>query len=208
MLDLLTNFNAHISYFVNTMGIWFYVILFFIIFCETGSVLGIFFPGDSLLFTIGITAAATGLNIHLAVLAIFLGAVTGDTCNYLTGKFIGEKFFSTHAKFFRRSYLMKTKKFLNKHGSKAILFSRFIAFVRTLTPFVAGVSNMNYIKFVIFGIISAIIWSFSITYTVYFFSDTPIVKENLSLIIAIIILTVVGQAVIKNIRHKIKVKKS
>lgn len=208
MFDFILHFNEYINYFVNSLGIWFYILLFFIIFCETGSVLGIFFPGDSLLFTVGVTAAATGLNIHLAVLSIFLGAVVGDSCNYITGKFIGEKIFSTHAKIFKTAYLIKTKDFLNKHGNKAILFSRFIAFVRTITPFIAGVSRMNYIKFVIFGAISAIIWSFSITYTVYFFSDNPFVKKYLSLIIMIIIAFVLIQMAIKSLKNKIKAKKS
>ncbi|APC91310.1 MULTISPECIES: VTT domain-containing protein [Francisella] len=208
MFDFIMHFNAHISDFVNSLGVWFYIVLFFIIFCETGSVLGIFFPGDSLLFAVGITAAATDLNIHFAVLAIFLGAVTGDTFNYLTGKFIGEKLFGTHARFFKTAYLIKTKIFLNKYGSKAIIFSRFIAFVRTITPFVAGVSKMNYIKFVVFGVISAIIWSFSITYTVYFFSDNDFVKHNLSLIISLIVVVVIFQMVFKALINKIKVKKS
>jgi len=208
MFDFILHFNEYINYFIDNLGMWFYIILFFIIFCETGSVLGIFFPGDSLLFTVGLTAAATDLNIHLAVLAICLGAVIGDSCNYVTGKFIGEKIFGTHARFFKTAYLIKTKDFLNKNGSKAIIFSRFIAFVRTLTPFVAGVSRMNYLKFVSFGIVSAIIWSFSITYTVYFFSDNSFVKNNLSLIIVIIVTIVISQMVIKSILSKIKAKKS
>lgn len=208
MFDFILHFNANISEFVHSLGIWFYIVLFFIIFCETGSILGIFFPGDSLLFTVGLTAAATGLNIHLAVLAIFLGAVIGDSCNYITGKFIGEKIFTSHARIFKKAYLIKTKEFLNQHGNKAIIFSRFIAFVRTLTPFVAGVSRMNYFKFVTFGAISAIIWSFSITYTVYFFSDNPFIKKNLSLIIAIIVTVVISQMIFKGIKSKIKAKNS
>ncbi|MED7788153.1 VTT domain-containing protein [Francisella sp. 19X1-34] len=207
MFDFIIHFNEYINYFIHSLGIWFYILLFFIIFCETGSVLGIFFPGDSLLFTVGLTAAATNLNIHLAILSICLGAVIGDSCNYIIGKFIGEKMFSSHARVFKKAYLIKTKDFLNKHGNKAIVFSRFIAFVRTLTPFVAGVSRMNYFKFVTFGVISAIIWSFSITYTVYFFSDNPFVKKYLSLIIMLIIAFVIIQMSIKTIKNKIKAKK-
>ncbi|QIW09878.1 VTT domain-containing protein [Francisella sp. LA112445] len=208
MFDFIIHFNEYINYFINSLGMWFYILLFFIIFCETGSVFGIFFPGDSLLFTVGLTAAATNLNIHLAVLAICLGAVVGDSCNYITGKFIGEKIFSSHAKIFKKAYLIKTKDFLNKHGNKAIIFSRFVAFVRTITPFVAGVSSMNYFKFVTFGIISAMIWSFSITYTVYFFSDFPFVKKYLSLIIMLIIAFVLIQISYKALKNKIKAKKS
>lgn len=207
MFDFIMHFNEYINYFIDTLGIWFYVLLFLVIFCETGIVLGIFFPGDSLLFTIGLTAAATSINIHLAVLSICLGAIIGDSCNYITGKFIGERLFSTHARVLKSAYLIKTKNFLEQYGTKAIIFSRFIAFVRTLTPFVAGISRMNYAKFVFLGTISAIFWSFSITYTVYFFSDNPFVKENLSLIIAIIIVLVVVQVILKSIRNKIKAKK-
>ncbi|AJI55920.1 VTT domain-containing protein [Francisella philomiragia] len=208
MFDFIIHFNEYINYFIDILGVWFYILLFFIIFCETGIVLGIFFPGDSLLFTIGVTAAATSINIHLAVLSICLGAIIGDSCNYITGKFIGEKLFSTHARILKKAYLIKTKEFLDKYGTKAIIFSRFIAFVRTITPFVAGVSNMNYAKFVTLGAISAIIWSFSITYTVYFFSDNYFVKQYLSLIIAIIVTVVVIQMVIKGIINKIKVKRT
>ena len=208
MFDFIIHFNEYINYFIATLGMWFYVLLFLIIFCETGIVLGIFFPGDSLLFTVGITAAATGLNIHLAVLTICLGAIVGDTCNYITGRFVGDRMFSTHARIFKRAYLVKTKEFLEEHGTKAIIFSRFIAFVRTLTPFVAGISKMNYPKFVTLGIISAIIWSFSITYTVYFFSGYSIVKNNLSLIIMLIFILVIGQMLVKQLIYKIKAKKT
>ncbi len=207
MFDFIVHFNESINYFITSLGMWFYVLLFFIIFCETGIVLGIFFPGDSLLFTVGLTAAATGLNINLAVLTICLGAIVGDTCNYLTGRFIGDRMFSTHARVLKRAYLVKTKEFLEEYGTKAIIFSRFIAFVRTLTPFVAGISRMNYSKFVTLGIISAIIWSFSITYTIYLFSGYSIIKDNLSLIIMLIIALVVAQVVIKQIINKLKAKK-
>ncbi|AXA33670.1 VTT domain-containing protein [Francisella adeliensis] len=208
MLESLMHFNSNISEFVNGLGPWFYILLFFIIFCETGSIFGIFFPGDSLLFTVGLTAAATGLNIHFAVLAICLGAILGDSCNYITGKLIGDKFFTTHARVFKTAHLIRTKKFMDKHGNKAILFSRFIAFVRTLTPFVAGIGRMNYPKFVLLGVISAIIWSFSITYTVYFFSDNDFVRENLTTIIMLIVIFVAIQTFYKYISNKIKAKKT
>ena len=157
---------------------WFYLLLFAIIFCEIGIVLGILFPGDSLLFTVGMLSAATSININLAVLAIVLGAILGDSCNYITGKFVGDKIFKPDARFLKTAYLNKTKSLLEQYGARALIFSRFIAFVRTLTPFVAGMCCMNYIKFVIFGAISAIIWAFSITYTVYFFSNNAFVKNN------------------------------
>lgn len=208
MLESLMHFNSNITGFVNSIGAWFYIVLFFIIFCETGSIFGIFFPGDSLLFTVGITAAASGLNIHLAVFAICMGAIIGDSCNYFTGKLIGNKFFSTHARVFKTAHLIRTKEFMDKNGNKAIIFSRFIAFIRTLTPFVAGISRMNYPKFVLLGIISAIIWSFSITYTVYFFSDNAFVKKNLTTIIMLIVVFVLVQTLYKYISNKIKSKRA
>ena len=202
------HFNSNITHFLNELGPWFYILLFIIILCETGSIFGIFFPGDSLLFTVGITAAATGLNIHLAIFAICLGAIIGDSCNYLTGKLIGDKFFSTHARVFKTAHLIRTKEFMDRNGNKAIIFSRFIAFIRTLTPFVAGISRMNYPKFVLLGVISAIIWSFSITYTVYFFSDNDFVKQNITTIIMLIVIFVVIQTAYKYILNKIKSKKT
>ena len=201
------DFNYYINYFINTAGNWFYILLFIVIFCETGIVFGIFLPGDSLLFTIGVTSAVTNINIHLATFTIFIAAVLGDSCNYFTGKYVGERLFSPDARFLKTKYLLKTKSFLEKNGKKAIVFSRFVAFVRTLAPFIAGVSGINYKKFVILGAISAAIWSYSITYITYFFSDNSFVKKNLSIIIIIILVIVAVQSLIKHIRNKKKLDK-
>lgn len=135
MFDFIIHFNEYINYFIDLLGVWFYILLFFIVFCETGIVLGIFFPGDSLLFTIGITAAATTINIHLAVLAICLGAIIGDSCNYITGKFIGEKLFSTHARILKKSLFDKNQRILRKIWYKSNNFFTFYCICKNYYTF-------------------------------------------------------------------------
>ncbi|APC96305.1 VTT domain-containing protein [Francisella frigiditurris] len=207
MLDMIIHLNSYIDYFINTLGPWFYVLLFIVIFCETGIVFGLLFPGDSLLFAIGVTAAATSINIHTAIITICIAAIAGDSFNYITGKLIGEKIFTPDAKILKASYLKKTNYFFNKYGGKTIIFARFIAFVRTLAPFVAGVSRMNYAKFVLFGTISAILWSCSITYIAFFLSENQFVKRYLSLIIICIVGIVIIHYLIKIFLQKLIAKK-
>ena len=208
MLDIILHFNMHINHFISVLGIWFYIALFLIIFCETGIVFGILLPGDSLLVALGLAAAATALNVHLVVFTICIAAICGDSFNYITGRIVGTKIFSHQARFLKTEYLITTKYYLEKHGAKAIIFSRFIAFVRTLTPFVAGVSRMNYPKFFIYGVISAIIWPCSIVYTVFAFSNNKFVQDNLSLIIFGVFTVVILQMVVKHLINKQRSKKN
>ncbi len=208
MLDIILNFNLYINYCVSVLGIWFYVALFLIIFCETGIVFGILLPGDSLLVALGLAAAATAINVHLVVFTICIAAICGDSFNYITGRIVGTKIFSHKARFLKTQYLITTKYYLEKHGVKAIIFSRFIAFVRTLTPFVAGVSRMSYPKFFIYGVISAIIWPCTIVYSVFAFSNNKFVQDNLSLIIFGIILLVILQMIAKSFINKRRIKKT
>lgn len=203
----MASLNSSIIEFIRYAGPWFYVALFAIIFAENGIIFGILLPGDSLLFALGVVAAITGSHVHLAVFTIFIGAVAGDSFNYFTGKFVGEKVFNDDARFFKTAYLEKTKKLLEKHGTKAIVFSRFIAFARTITPFVAGASQMKYSKFVMLGVLSAALWSSSITYTAYMFGTNKFIKNNLgSLILIVIALVLIHNITTYILKRKSKIR--
>lgn len=166
---------------------WFYILLFFIVFCETGIVLGIFFPGDSLLFTIGLTGAATTLNVHLVAPILVSAAVCGDFCNYFLGRMIGKRIFKEDAKILKTVDLLKAQEFFNKYGPAAIISARFTPLVRTFMPFTAGMARMKYTKFVAMGIIGAFIWVYSIVYLAFFFSNNAFVKKYFGLFIILIV---------------------
>ena len=204
MIDIILHLNAHINHFIHILGPYFYIALFIIIFLETGMLFGILLPGDSLLFSIGVAAAVTDINIDIAVMTIIIGAVCGDSFNYITGRIVGEKIFTEDSRFLKKSYLDKTHYFFKKYGAKTIILARFIAFVRTFAPFVAGASRMNYFKFVILGIISAAIWACSITYVAFLFSDSHFVKQYLSIIIIVIISIAIMYNLVKYILKKMK----
>ena len=189
---ILLHLDTYLNTIVTTLGPWTYVIIFVIIFCETGSIFGALFPGDSLLFTIGVTAAITNLDVHTSVLVVAFGAILGDSLNYFTGKKLGSKLFKKDARFFKKSHLAKTRYFFRKYGNKAIIMSRFIAFARTFTPFFAGMSRMNYFKFFSIGVISAFIWATTIIYLSYYFSSQPYIRKYFGiLIISFIIFTII-----------------
>jgi len=166
-----------------------YVILFFIIFLETGVVLAPFLPGDSLLFAAG-ALAATGLFVIWVVwLVIFVASVLGDTVNYHIGQAIGVKIFTKETSwFFRRDYLVKAQEFYEKNGKKTIILARFIPIIRTFAPFVAGIGTMSYLTFLTYNVIGAFLWSAIFIFGGYFFGNINWIKENFGLFIIIIIL--------------------
>jgi membrane-associated protein len=168
--------------------------LFLIIFCETGLVITPFLPGDSLLFVAGAISSvgSNHINVHLMVVLLIIAAVLGDACNYVIGKFFGEKLFrNPDSKIFRQSYLKKTQDFYEKHGGKTIIIARFVPIIRTFAPFVAGMGKMRYPRFLSYNIIGGIGWVLIITYAGYFFGELEFVKKNLTfLILAIIFISI------------------
>ena len=183
--------DVHLASLLAMHGTWIYAILFLIIFCETGLVVTPFLPGDSLLFATGTLAAISvnHINVHLIVLLLIAAAVLGDACNYIIGKFFGDKFFKNpKSKIFKQSYLDRTHSFYRKHGKKTIIISRFVPIVRTFAPFIAGVGRMEYIHFLSYNIIGGIVWVSTFVYAGYFFGELKFVKENLSILIVAIIL--------------------
>lgn len=188
--EILLNLDQYIVEIVNTYQEWTYVILFLIIFSETGLIVAAFLPGDALLFTTGSVAALGGLNVWFIILILIVAAYLGDTLNYKIGALIGKKAFERDYKFINRKQLEKTHVFYEKHGGKTIIFARFLPIIRTFAPFVAGVSGMKYSKFVYYNIVGAILWVFSCTLLGYYFGNIPLIKNNFSLVIvAIVVIT-------------------
>lgn len=194
IIDFILHIDRHLNELVANYGQYFYIILFLIIFCETGLVVTPFLPGDSLLFVAGALAAvaANGINIHLLVVLLVFAAVLGDGANYLIGHFFGAKLFKNpHSKIFKQEYLEKTQHFYQKHGGKAIIFARFVPIIRTFAPFIAGMGKMSYRHFSLFNLIGGLVWVTLFTYLGYFFGRMPFIQRNLEfLVIGIIFVSI------------------
>lgn len=198
IIDFVLHIDQHLLELVATYGPWIYLILFLIVFAETGLVVTPFLPGDSLLFVAGAIAAMGEMNVHLLVALLILAAVLGDAVNYAVGHFFGMKLFSNpDSRIFRRQYLDKTHDFYARHGGKTIILARFVPIVRTFAPFVAGVGRMTYRHFFSYNIVGALAWVLSFSYAGYFFGNLPVVKSNLSLLILAIIVVSVLPGVIE-----------
>lgn len=211
LIDFILHIDVHLAELIQNYGTWIYVILFLIIFCETGLVVTPFLPGDSLLFVAGALASIgdNHINVHLLVLLLITAAILGDACNYTIGKYFGEKLFSNpDSKIFKQSYLKKTHDFYEKHGGKTIILARFVPIVRTFAPFVAGMGKMSYGRFSSYNVIGAIIWVVLFMYAGYFFGELEFVKKNLSVLIFAIIIVSILPGVFEIVRQKMKDKKS
>ena len=190
-LRLFTELDAALAEIIQRHGQWTYLILFAIVFAETGLVVTPFLPGDSLLFAAGALAAQGGLSVPLMMALLFVAAVVGDAVNYHLGRWIGPPAFSGKYRFLRRSHLEKTQRFFEKHGGKAIIYARFVPIVRTFAPFVAGVGTMSYGRFLAFNVIGALVWVVGFVGAGALFGNIPWVKANFSkVILGIIVLSV------------------
>ncbi|MBI2656091.1 DedA family protein [Candidatus Woesearchaeota archaeon] len=187
-IDFILHLDKYLSLIISQFGAWTYVILFLIVFAETGLVVTPFLPGDSLLFAAGAFAAVDSLNILVLLIIFLAAAILGDTINYSAGKFLGSKAFEKYPRVFKDEYLLKTKNFYDKYGSKTIVLSRFVPIVRTFAPFIAGVGRMNYFKFLFYNVFGAILWVALFVLGGYFFGNIRWVKDNFSLVIIIIII--------------------
>lgn len=187
-IDFIFHLDNHLSLIIQQFGAFTYLFLFLIIFAETGLVITPFLPGDSLLFAAGTFAAVGALNVLLAFAIISAAAILGDTINYSIGKFLGSKAFEKYPKIFKKEYLDKTHKFYEKYGAKTIVLARFVPIVRTFAPFIAGVGKMSYFKFLFYNVFGGILWVALFVFGGYFFGNIPIVKNNFSFVILIIII--------------------
>lgn len=197
LIDFVLHIDQHLIELTQTYGLWIYAILFLIVFCETGLVVTPFLPGDSLLFAAGAVAALGGMNVHIAAALLLAAAVIGDAVNFAIGKYFGEKLFAKpDSRVFKREYLDKTHAFYEKYGGKTIILARFVPIVRTFAPFVAGMGNMHYGRFIRYNIIGALMWVGLLTYAGYFFGELPVVKNNFGLVvIGIIVVSVLPMVV-------------
>ncbi len=203
IFELLLHLDEHLINLISLFGNWTYVILFLIIFAETGLVVTPFLPGDSLLFVIGTLSGSGFLNIWIAYITLVVAAIVGDTVNYWIGYKMGDKVFSKeNSMIFKKAYLEKTREFYEKHGKKTIILARFAPIVRTFAPFVAGVGKMHYQTFFLYNVIGAFIWVTSLLFAGYFFGSLPWVKENFEYIVYFIILISILPMVIEYIQHK------
>jgi membrane-associated protein len=206
--DFLLHIDRYLSVIIQDFGVWSYLILFVVIFIETGLVVTPFLPGDSLLFAAGAFAAVGAFNPVLLFVLMAIAAVAGDTVNYWIGHKLGPKVFSGEIRFLKKEYLDKTQAFYDKHGGKTIFLARFIPIIRTFAPFVAGVGKMRYGYFISYNIIGGIVWTGVCTFVGYFFGNLPVVKENFSLVIVAIVVISVLPAVWEVAKAKIDEKKA
>ena len=188
VIDLFLHLDQHLNDIIIQFGHWTYLILFVVIFMETGLVVTPFLPGDSLLFAAGaLSAAAHSFDIWLLWPLMFVAAVLGDTVNYSIGHYIGPRVFTDDIRFLKREYLLKAQAFYDKHGGITIFLARFIPIIRTFAPFVAGVGKMRYGYFITYNLIGALVWTALFTFGGYFFGNLKFVADNFSLVIVAII---------------------
>jgi membrane-associated protein len=201
LVDLFLHLDKYIGAIIQAYGVATYLILFLVIFSETGLVFFTFFPGDSLLFVAGTFASTGVINIFWLFILLSFAAIFGDSVNYSIGKYLGkEVFLKRH--WVKEENIEKTNDFFERHGGKTIIIARFIPIIRSFAPFVAGIGRMDYIKFLAFNIIGAVLWTASMLTLGYYFGSIPFVKNNLSLmIIAIVILSWIP-ALLAWIKHK------
>lgn len=184
LIDFVLHIDKHLVEIIRDYGTWTYLILFFIIFSETGFVVTPFLPGDSLLFVIGALGAKEVLDLKLMLILLILAAVGGNTLNYFIGKVIGHKLLAMrNSRIIKKEYLYKTQAFYKKHGGKAIILSRFVPIIRTFAPFVAGLGKMSFLRYSMYNVIGGVSWVLLFTLAGFFFGNIPEVKNNFTYVI-------------------------
>lgn len=206
IIDFILHIDQHLVDIVSNYKTWTYLILFIIIFAETGFVVTPFLPGDSLLFAAGaiIAKPESNLSIVLTCILLIVAAILGDLVNYHIGNYIGPKAFSGKYRLLKKEYLEKTQQFYYKHGGKTIIYARFIPIIRTFAPFVAGIGTMSYLRFAAYNVVGGIAWVVSFLLLGYFFGGLPVVKDNFTYVIFGIIIVSVLPPVFEVIRERRK----
>lgn len=209
LIEVFVHLDAYLDVIIQQYGVWMYLILFVVVFLETGMVVTPFLPGDSLLFAAGALCARGDLAVGWLFLLLFLAAVLGDTVNYSIGHLVGPRAFHGQHRFFKREYLDRTHRFYERHGGKTIVLARFIPIIRTFAPFVAGIGRMSYGRFVIYNVVGALLWTVLLVFGGYYFGNQPLVKRHFTLVIlAIVVLSLLplGLELVQNSRHKARQK--
>ncbi|MBI2043444.1 VTT domain-containing protein [Candidatus Pacearchaeota archaeon] len=186
IIDFILHIDKYIGIFMENYGLLTYLILFAIIFLETGLVFTPLLPGDSLLFVSGTLAASGSINILLLFFILSIAAILGDSVNYWMGNYLGKKISSK--RFVRKEYLQRTRDFYDKYGVKTIIIARFIPIVRTFAPFIAGIGKMNYSRFLVFNVVGGILWVGIFVFSGFFFGGIPLIEKNLNYVIILIII--------------------
>ena len=208
-VDFFLHLDKHLGDIINNFGIWAYLILFLIIFCETGLVVTPFLPGDSLIFAAAAFAATGAFNFVILYVVLLSAAILGNVVNYTIGHFIGPRVFHfENSFFFKKEYLERTHKFYDKHGAITIIITRFMPILRTFAPFVAGVGYMSYPRFIIYNFIGGTAWVTLFTLAGYFFGNIPFVKKNFSFVVIGIIIISVIPVIVEIIKAKMEKKKN
>lgn len=203
LLDILLHIDIYLESLFSLVGKWIYVILFLIVFAETGLVVAPFLPGDSLLFAVGALSSRELICPWISFTVLSLAATLGNTVNYHIGKYVGPRVFSKEkSKFFNKKHLQTTAAFYEKYGAKTIIIARFLPILRTFAPFVAGIGRMKYPKFQAYNIFSSILWSSTFIVSGYYFGNLPFVKENFSMFILGIIFVSILPTIFKAISIK------
>ncbi|EPG73401.1 SNARE-like domain protein [Leptospira fainei serovar Hurstbridge str. BUT 6] len=205
ILDFFLHLEHHLDTLIQSYGIWVYLILFLIIFCETGLVVTPFLPGDSLLFAIGAFASRGSLDLITVILLLIIAAILGDTVNYTIGNLAGEKILAREKiPFLNKKHLEKAHRFYEVYGGKTIIIARFIPIVRTFAPFVAGIGKMTYSKFIIYNVVGGIVWILVFSIGGYLFGNLPFIQRNFKLVIIGIIIVSILPAVVEYIKERKK----
>ena len=208
ILDFILHIDKHLVEIVQDYQTWTYLILFLIIFAETGFVVTPFLPGDSLLFAVGalIAKGNTGLDIYLMGLLLVIAAVAGNSLNYSLGNYFGPKVFKPENRILKLEYYLKTQEFFDKQGGKAVIFSRFLPIFRTVAPFVAGVGKMNFGRFSFYNIAGGLAWIISFLGLGFIFGNIPVIKDNFTYVMVVIIVLTIIPAVYAGIKGKRNMK--
>lgn len=202
-LEVLLHLDKHLLWLVGEYGTWTYLLLFLIIFCETGLVVTPFLPGDSLLFAVGALSANGILDVTWLFILLTTAAILGDTMNYWIGNLVGPKAFSQEqSRWFNKAHLERTHRFYERHGGKTIIIARFVPIIRTFAPFVAGIGKMTYSVFLMYNVVGALLWMVLVLFAGYFFGNIPWVKQNFSLVILGIIILSLLPAIIEIWRQR------
>jgi membrane-associated protein len=206
LFDFILHIDRHLGEIIADYGTWTYLILFTIVFIETGLVVMPFLPGDSLLFAAGAFAAAGALNVWGVFALLAFAAILGDTVNYWIGHRLGPRVFREDVRFLKREYLERTQQFYEKHGGKTIFLARFIPIIRTFAPFVAGVGTMRYGKFIVYNVVGALVWTSLFTFAGFFFGNIPVVRDHFGLVVVAIIVISVLPVVYELVQQRLRPK--
>ena len=203
--DIAIHLDRHLASLLQEHGTWVYLLLFVIIFCETGLVVTPFLPGDSLLFVAGTLWATAGMDAVALCVTLVAAAVTGDNVNYWIGRYLGPRVFRWEgSRWFNRRALDRTHDFYDRHGGKTVVIARWVPLVRTFAPFVAGIGRMAYPRFLLFSVGGGTLWVVALVYLGVFFGNLPIVKQNLTLAILGIIAVSLAPLALEFLRHRLK----